>query len=198
MIDGREPNYICLDTRAMRLVRRLSDPERLIFFDSFLSAYDDKLSGSASSFPDSIVGHLRRQAAETMSNGFDAYMSRTTANPEGKNGRMSMTGHRQANDTQSNQDQIKEDQIIDQINQIKQQLTAEGFDESEIENALNRSKGKRVRDLTAYIRRTIENQRQQTRVPVQDFQQRDYSSVQKELIDNLAKEMEKAKAEGIV
>lgn len=197
MIDGREPNYICLDTRAMRLVRRLSDPERLIFFDSFLSAYDGKLSGNIPSFPDNMVGDLLRQAAETMSNGFDTYMGRTTANPQGKNGKMSMTGHRQANDIQSNQDQINEDQNI-QDHQIKQQLMAEGFEESEIEHALNRSKGKRVRDLAAYVRRTIENQRQQNRVPAQDFQQRDYSGVQKELMDSLARDMEKAKAEGII
>ena len=193
MIDGREPNYICLDTRAIRLVRRLSDPERLIFFDSFLSAYDDKLSGNyPSAFPDNMVGDLLKQAAETMSNGFDAYMGRANANPEGRNGRKSLASHRQVNDIQSNQDQINQDQTItDQINQIKQQLITEGYEGFEIDNALNRSKGKRVRDLAAYIRRSIENERRQGNriIPAQDFTQRDYSGVPKEMLDNLAKEV---------
>ena len=199
MIDGREPNYICLDTRVMRLVRRLNDADRLSFIDGFLAAYDDKLSGTRSSaFPDNMVGDLLRQAAETMSNGFDAYMGRANANPEGKNGRMSMTGHRPDNDTQSNQDQINQDQTIqDQINQIKQQLIAEGYDGSEIDSALKRSKGKRVRDLAAYIRRTIENERRQAKriLPAQDFAQRDYSGVQDELMQQLAADMEHYKEE---
>ena len=199
MIDGREPNYICLDTRVMRLVRRLNDADRLSFMDGFLAAYDDKLSGTRSSaFPDNMVGDLLRQAAETMSNGFDAYMGRANANPEGKNGRMSMTGHRPDNDTQSNQDQINQDQTNqDQINQIKQQLIAEGYDGSEIEAALIRSKGKCVRDLAAYIRRTIENERRQGKriLPAQDFAQRDYSGVEDELLQQLAEDMEHYKEE---
>ena len=197
MIDGREPNYICLDTRVMRLVRRLSDTERLTFFDAFLITYEEKLSGNNfSAFPDNMVGDLLRQAAETMSNGYDTYMGRANANPQGKNGRMSMTGHRPVNDTQSNQDQINQDQTTqDQINQIKQQLMAEGFNQYEIDNAVNRARGKPVHDLAAYIRRTIENERKQGKriLPAQDFAQRDYSSVQDELMQQLAAEMEQFK-----
>ena len=196
MIDGREPNYICLDTRVMRLVRRLSDTERLTFFDAFLTAYEKKLSGDdLSVFPDNMVGDLLRQAAETMSNGYDTYMGRANANPQGKNGRMSMTSHRPVNDTQSNQDQIN--QIQDYINQIKQKLSAEGFDECEIDSAVIRSKGKRIRDLAAYVRRTIENERRQGKriLPAQDFAQRDYSGVQDELMQSLAEDMRQYKKE---
>ncbi len=201
MIDGREPNYIGLDTRVIRLVRRLDDSDRLSFLDGFLSAYDDKLSGdNSSAYPDNIVGDLIRQAAETMSTVFDTYIGRTNANSEW---RKSLTGQRQVNDPQSNQDQINQDQINqdqinqDQINQIKQQLTAEGYDGSEIDNALKRSKGKRVRDLAAYIRRTIDNERKQAKriLPAQDFAQRDYSGVEDELMQNLAEDMKHFKEE---
>ena len=72
-------------------------------------------------------------------------------------------------------------------------MKSEGFDDHEIEMALSRSNGKHVRDLTAYVRKTIENVRQhQTwkRVSAQDYSQRDYSGVHAELEAQQDQEME--------
>ena len=73
----------------------------------------------------------------------------------------------------------------------------EGFDQHEIDNAMNRARGKPVHDLAAYIRRTIENERKQGKriLPAQDFTQRDYSGVQDELMQQLAADMEQFKEE---
>lgn len=178
MIDGREPNYICLDTRALKLVRRLSDSERLVFFDGLYSIYLDKLTGNESFFfPDTMAGELLRQAAQTLIVGFDTYMKRVNANSDWRN---SLTDHKQVNDQQSNQDQINKDQYNqDQINQIKMQLKAEGYSGSEIDKAFARSEGKRVKNLISYIRQSINNERQEyrtgKRVPAQEYSQRDYT-----------------------
>lgn len=187
MIDGREPNYLCLDTRAVALAKRLSDSERLAFFDGVCAVYAAKLAGDdASAFPDSIVGELIRQAADTLIDGFNTYMGRVKANPSGKKRTDNpMGGQWAANDTQSNQDQSNQDQINqDQINQIKVQLMADGYTEPEIESALKRCSGKAVRNLPAYLRQTMDNQRQSNKpLPSQNYGQRDYTGVQAELME---------------
>ena len=76
-----------------------------------------------------------------------------------------------------------------------EQLRAEGYTGEEIERALKRCEGKRVRNLPAYIRQSIENERTQAKriLPAQDFTQRDYSGVQDEMMKNLAEEMRQFK-----
>ena len=189
MIDGREPNYICLDTRALTLARLLQDSDRLAFFDGVCEAYTAKLSGEEfSAFPDNMVGDLIKQAVNTMIDGFDTYMKRVTANSEW---RLSLTGHRQVIDPQSNQDQSNKDQSNkDQINQIKQQFRAEGYTEAEIEDALKRCTGKSVRNIAGYLRQTMDNQRQQQKhIIAHNYTQRDYSETQAELMEEQDREM---------
>ena len=197
MIDGREPNYICLDTRVIALVRRLQDQDRLAFFDGICAAYAVKLAGEDSyTFPDSIMGELMKQAADTMIDGFDKYMGRVNANLSGKKRDVDPMGSQWvANGTQSNQDQSNKDQYNrDQINQIKAQLMTDGYTDSEINSVISRCSGKRVNNLMSYIRQSIDNERKKKqkakRVPAQEYGQRDYSSVQDELIAQQDKEME--------
>ena len=81
------------------------------------------------------------------------------------------------------------------MGQIKQQLISEGYDGSEVDNALKRSKRKSVHDLASYIRKAIENERRQSKriLPAQDFAQRDYTGVQDEMMCELAEEMKQYK-----
>ena len=194
MIDGREPNYICLDTRAFKILQRLSDSERLTFYDGLYAVYLDNLNGTqVAVFPDNVAGDLLRQAAETLIDGFNTYMRRVNANLTGKKTTDNPMGTQWVpNAPQSNKDQYNQDQYNqDQINQIKLQLKAEGYSGSEIDKALTRCGGKRVRNLTAYIRQSIDNVRQNgKRVPGQEYEQRDYSGVQAELIAQQDHEME--------
>lgn len=199
MIDGREPNYICLDTRALTLAKRLSDPERLAFFDGICASYAAKLNGAeAPAFPDDITGDLIRQAEKTLVDGFDKYMGRVYANPSGKKRTVDPTGSQWgANDAQSNQDQINKDQITqDQINQF----VAEGYSESEIDDAIKRCGGKSsIRNISAYLRRTMDNVRQEKNtgktVSAQDYKQRDYSSVGAEIKEEMTRRIEQHKKE---
>ena len=200
MIDGREPNYICLDTRVLTLVRRLSGSEKLIFYDGLYAAYIDKLNGTADYVcPDNMVGDLIKQAAVTMDDGFDSYMRKVNANPTGKKASDNPKGtHRVAGDPQSNKDHINKDQNNkNQSNQIMQDLIEEGYAETEISSALAKCDFSTVRNPAAYIRQTIENQRKQQpivkRVSAQDFQQRDYSGVDMELAQKAGEEIRLAK-----
>lgn len=200
MIDGREPNYICLDTRSLALVRRLSDSDRLLFFDGLYAAYTDKLNGTSEYvYPDNMVGDLIKQAAVTMDDGFDTYMRKVNANPSGKKTSDNPKGnHRVATDSQSNKDQINKDQNNkDQSNQIMQELIDDGYTDTEISSALKKCDFSSVRNPAAYVRQTIENQRKQlaksNHVPAQDFQQRDYSDVDNEYKNQLAEEIRMAK-----
>lgn len=78
------------------------------------------------------------------------------------------------------------------------QLRSEGFADWEIEKAITRaatrSEGKTIRNLEAYIRQAIKDERAKRRagkrVPAQDYNQRDYSGVQDELIAEQDREME--------
>ncbi len=92
----------------------------------------------------------------------------------------------------NNNNNIKSNQIQ---SQDMEQLRAEGYTGEEIERALKRCEGKRVRNLPAYIRQSIENERTQAKriLPAQDFTQRDYSGVQDEMMKNLAEEMRQFK-----
>ena len=92
----------------------------------------------------------------------------------------------------NNNNNINSNQIQ---SQDMEQLRAEGYTGEEIERALKRCEGKRVRNLPAYIRQSIENERTQAKriLPAQDFTQRDYSGVQDEMMKNLAEEMRQFK-----
>lgn len=207
MIDGREPNYICLDTRALKIVRRLSDGERLAFFDQIWTAYQRKLNGdNPPGFPESIIGDLLSQAWDTLSAGFDSYMSRARANPNGNNGKrhgdvndIAETGHRDVNDIQSNQDHQKDDQPKeDHLNQIKSQLEAEGYQSAMIDEVINRSRGKTINHPLNYFRTALERIKKDESItvpiPAQDFEQRDYSGMPAEDMARLAAEMAEFKA----
>ena len=92
----------------------------------------------------------------------------------------------------NNNNNIKSNQIK---SQDMEQLRAEGYTGEEIERALKRGEGKRVRNPPADVRQPIENERTQAKriLPAQDFTQRDYSGVQDEMMKNLAEEMRQFK-----
>lgn len=207
MIDGREPNYICLSTRVLNLVKMLSDLDRLSFLDGFIEGYERKLSGEASSLAtDGIVGELLRQALETMGDCFDSYMKKVNANPSGRKpsdfqeathrvpiGYPEGT-HRQPKINKSNINKSN-------INQIKSNLIKQGYSEREIEQALSGIKNPdSIRDTEAYIKKTIENARKkQPHVTAQDYSQRDYTDEQSRIEAETEEEMQewiKKRAEG--
>lgn len=192
MVNGNEPNYICMDSRALALAKHLPDSERLEFYDSVYAAYIKLLNGEKDFvFPDTMLGNLIMQAVETMINGFNTYMKRVNANPSGTtNTQDSMGSQRVAKGSQSNQDQSLDQITNDQISQIKSQLQAEGYTEIEIDDALKKCYGKSIKDLSAYLRTTINNQRNKMkRLPSHDFPQRDYSKVNDELMEQTERDV---------
>ena len=72
--------------------------------------------------------------------------------------------------------------------QARDRLRADGYTEQEIDRAISRASGKRVRNMESYIRKSITNERQQRRSG--DYSQRDYSGVQAELEAQQDKDME--------
>ena len=197
MINGREPNYICFDTMALKMSRRLSDSERLSFYDGLMNAYQDKLEGKSSDFPDSMIGDLLMQAAETMSKYFDLYMKKASGNkPEKTSGvpvvDQCITSGVPVVDQCTESDQYHNDIYNDNFNQIKTRLIADGFTKAEIDFAINKCNGRRVRNLDGYIRKIIEEERRTKpgTINAQNYEQRDYSGVQDELIAEQDREME--------
>ena len=80
-----------------------------------------------------------------------------------------------------------------------EQLRAAGYTDSEIERAKKRCGGKRIRNLPAYIKQSIDNERHDRavgkHVSAQDFEQRDYSEVEEQIKRDLAKRIEEYKRE---
>jgi len=75
--------------------------------------------------------------------------------------------------------------------QGRDRLRADGYTDQEIDRAISRASGKRVRNMEAYIRKSISNERQQQkRVPAQDYSQRDYTGVQEEIEERNRAEVE--------
>ena len=86
---------------------------------------------------------------------------------------------------------------INQSNQIHEQLAAEGYKTDEINRALERCEGKKIRNLVGYIRQSIDNERRagagtakKRVIPFQDFPQRSYAGVDKDMMDKLAEEVQ--------
>lgn len=93
--------------------------------------------------------------------------------------------------------------IVDQVNQVKTRLAAEGWTMTDIDKAIERCRGKEVKkDLLSYLRRTLENMKKEHPVTIptvaQDFQQRSYEGVDAEMISDLAEQMKRFKATGEV
>lgn len=81
---------------------------------------------------------------------------------------------------------------INQSNQIQEQLKAEGYTDEEIRRAEERCEGKKIRNLIGYIRQSIDNERRAGKriIPFQDFPQRSYNNVDRELMDQLTAEIQ--------
>ena len=89
-----------------------------------------------------------------------------------------------------------EKMYIQTIEQIKSELIRLGYSSDEIDKAIRSvNDWDDVQNKTAYVRKIIDNQRKAPKkiLPAQDFQQRNYSGVQDELMKDLAKEMEEFK-----
>lgn len=93
---------------------------------------------------------------------------------------------------------IKINDNINQSNQIREQLRAEGYTGDEIDRALKRCEGKRIRNLPAYIKQSIDNERRQGKrlLPAQDYEQRDYTGVQEQYLRELETRITNLRAEG--
>lgn len=88
----------------------------------------------------------------------------------------------------NNNDNINHQDQSQSQSQGLDRLRADGYTDQEIERAISRANGKRVRNMEAYIRKSINNERQQRRSG--DYSQRDYSGVQAELEAQQDKDME--------
>ena len=199
MAEVHEPAYLCVDTRAAKIVRRLSDEDRLAFFDAVLALYFKILAGEMDfDFPDSLLGDLLRQAGDTLVDGYRAYIQKITAR-RGKNQQNSgdppPTDQRpiadysptdQRGTDARNQDQNNLYEVNDKT--IKA-LRAEGFDDSEIDEAISRSRGRQLTDPVAYLRKAILNGREkmQKKLPAKDYPQRSYDAVQAHVEADMAR-----------
>ena len=98
---------------------------------------------------------------------------------------------------------IKSNNIVNRQDQSNitsmEQLRAAGYTDSEIDRAKKRCEGKRIRNLPAYLKQSIDNERADRaigkRVSAQDYEQRDYSEVEEEIKRDLAKRIEEYKRE---
>ena len=78
-----------------------------------------------------------------------------------------------------------------------EQLKAAGYTDSEIERAKKRCGGKRIRNLPAYIKQSIDNERHERavgqHVSAQDYEQRDYTEVEEQIKRDQAARVEEYK-----
>lgn len=88
----------------------------------------------------------------------------------------------------NNNDNINHQDQSQSQSQGLDRLRADGYTDQEIERAISRASGKRVRNMEAYIRKSINNERQQRRS--EDYSQRDYTGVQEEIEERNRAEIE--------
>ena len=82
-------------------------------------------------------------------------------------------------------EQYQEQQQQQYQEQIRAELIREGYTETEIDGVLSRLDGATIHNLKAYLKKAIDERRREKvigkRVSAQDYEQRDYSGVQKEI-----------------
>ena len=75
----------------------------------------------------------------------------------------------------------------------REKLRAEGYSEAEIDQAFSRiPKGRTIRNLAAYIKKAIEEERNGKRVPAQEYQQRSYDGEQEKAMARMIAGMKDA------
>lgn len=105
-------------------------------------------------------------------------------------------------ETESDQPGQSGNSMIVQVNQVREKLAAEGWTMADIDRAIDRCRGKEIKDLLQYVRKTLANMKKEQPITLptaaQDFGQRDYLSVDEELKMKLAADMAAFKAQQAV
>ena len=192
MNDTFEPRYISVPVSALRTVSRLSKAERLAFIDYVWSAYKQIMNGNGnSSFPDSNLGDCMHETYKEITSGIKAYRARVFANPSGvsKDKTTPPNGYPNGYPNQINQNK-SESEYNHQINQIRNELIAEGNSSNQIDTIIARTNLAQVNNPIAYIRKAIEAEKKKS-VPAQNYDQRTYSEPREsmdEWIQRISKE----------
>ena len=197
--------YLRINRGCLEIVCTLGEHEKAVFLDQCLAWFLQLEQGEEIKMVDTGNATLNLAMREEMAEldeGFIQYMHRATNTKKGKDTNGTPQVHqRDTNGTPqahlTEQTKPKEN-YIQNIEQTKSDLVRYGCTTDEISMAVASVKDwTDIQNPTAYLLQIIKNQRQKSRkvLPAQNFPQRDYSDVNKQVMDDLAREMADFKAE---
>lgn len=196
MKEARIPPYFAVSGECADMAQYFQDDQRLTFYDGLYKDYDHLRKGEPlTDYPHDLVGEISRKAQTKMSEAYESYLRRVNSNPTGKNQHskpppgeikeaytsdgeaytspmadfdLNIINHNQLNRNQS-----------ESINQIKSNLYSRGFEPKEIETALKKANGRKIRPdgLEKYLITVMENERTKRKgktVTAQQYTQREY------------------------
>ena len=192
MIDGL-PDWFKLSGAALADVCLMDDAEMLTFIKALCEMRDNAMNPDY--HPEDIggfVGRAIQREFDVFRQGVRSYMKLVNANPSGnpKGTQCLPNGYPMSTQTEQNR---KDRRTEETVEQTRQELIRSGYSEWEIDNAIKTVKSwDGIRNRTGYIIGIIKKERNRPTKTVlaQQYEQRDYSGVQAELIAEQDREME--------
>ena len=197
--------YIWISRISLEVVNNLTEHEKALFLDQCLTWYLDLEQGKDIDVVETenkMLDFALREELPELQAGFEQYMRKATGTKKSTETNITpMEGHSLPNGismptlSEQNRQDKNNKQIIDQI---KSKLLPAGYSSDDVDRVCcSVQDWSVIQNPTGYVRKSIDNQRNrpQKKVLAQDFKQRDYSSVEAEMMADLAQEMKEYKAE---